>query len=211
MKSLFILLLASVTSFSAVAQDDAKAKEILDKLSAKTKAYKTIKADFQITLTNKAEGTSESQAGKIQLKGDKYILTISGQKVISDGNSMWTILNESKEVQINEIDEEDEGAISPNKIFTLYEEGFKYKYVKEANGKNIVNLYPKDAAEKSFHRITLYINKAKNEISTIKVYGKDGTVTKYSIKTFAPNTNIPDTNFSFDKTKYAGYEIIDLR
>lgn len=211
MKSLFILLLASVTSFSAVAQDDAKAKEILDKLSAKTKAYKTIKADFQITLTNKAEGTSESQAGKIQLKGDKYILTISGQKVISDGNSMWTILNESKEVQINEIDEEDEGAISPNKIFTLYEEGFKYKYVKETNGKNIVNLYPKDAAEKSFHRITLYINKAKNEISTIKVYGKDGTVTKYSIKTFAPNTNIPDTNFSFDKTKYAGYEIIDLR
>jgi len=211
MKSLFILLLAGVTSYTAFAQEDTKAKEILDKLSAKTKAYKTIKADFQFTMVNKAEETNESQSGKIELKGDKYILTISGQDVISDGNSMWTILKESKEVQINEIDEEDEDAISPNKIFTLYEEGFKYKYVKEDKGMHIINLYPKAAAEKSFHRITLYINKAKNEISKVKVYGKDGTTTTYSIKSFTPNSTIPDTKFSFSKTKFPGYEIIDLR
>ena len=211
MKSLFILLLAGVTSYTAFAQEDTKAKGILDKLSAKTKAYKTIKADFQFTMVNKAEGTNESQSGKIELKGDKYILTISGQDVISDGSSMWTILKESKEVQINEIDEEDEDAISPNKIFTLYEEGFKYKYVKEDKGMHIINLYPKAAADKAYHRIVLYINKAKNEISKVKVYGKDGTTTTYSIKSFTPNSTIPDTKFSFNKTKFPGYEIIDLR
>ena len=211
MKSLFILLIASIASYSAIAQDDAKAKGILDKLSAKTKAYKTIKADFQFTMTNKAEGTNESQTGKIEIKGDKYILSISGQDVISDGKSMWTVLKESKEVQINEIDEEDEEAISPNKIFTLYEEGFKYKYVKEDKGMHIINLYPKAAADKSFHRIALYINKAKNEISKVKVYGKDGTTTTYSIKTFTANETINDTRFSFDKTKFNSYEIIDLR
>jgi outer membrane lipoprotein-sorting protein len=211
MKSLFILLTVSLTSFSAIAQDDAKAKEILDKLSTTTKAYKTIKADFQFTMSNKAEGTNESQTGKIEIKGDKYILYISGQNVISDGKSVWTILKESKEVQINEIDEEDEEAISPNKIFTLYEKGFKYKYVKEDKGMHIINLYPKAAADKSFHRIALYINKAKNEISKVKVFGKDGTETTYLIKTFTSNTTIPDANFGFEKSKYPGYEIIDLR
>ena len=211
MKSLLILFIAGATSLTAFSQEDTKAKGILDKLSAKTKAYKTIKADFQFTMSNKAEGTNETQSGKIEIKGDKYVLSISGQDVISDGSNMWTILKESKEVQINEIDEEDEDAISPNKIFTLYEEGFKYKYVKEDKGMHIINLYPKAAADKSFHRIALYINKAKNEISKVKVYGKDGTITTYLIKSFTPNTSIPETRFGFNKSKFPGYEIIDLR
>lgn len=211
MKSLFILFIAGITSYSAVAQEDTKAKEILDKLSAKTKSYNTIKADFQFTMVNKTEGTNESQSGKIEIKGDKYFLSISGQDVISDGKNMWTILKDAEEVQINEIDEEDEDAISPNKIFTLYEKGFKYKYVKEDKGIQIINLYPKAAADKSYHRIALYINKAKNEISKVKVYGKDGTITSYKIKVFTPNASISDSRFTFDKSKYSTYEVIDLR
>lgn len=211
MKSLLILLITATTGFAAVAQEDAKAKEILDKLSNKTKAYKTIKAEFTFTMVNKTEGVNESQTGKIEIKGDNYFLSITGQDVISNGKSVWTILKDAEEVQINEIDEEDEEAISPNKIFTLYEEGFKYKYVKEENGFDIVNLYPKAAEDKAYHRIALYINKAKNEMQKVIVYGKDGTNTTYKVKTFTPNTSIPDTRFSFDKTKYSGYEIIDLR
>lgn len=211
MKALFILFIAGITSYSVVAQEDTKAKGILDKLSAKTKSYKTIKADFQFTMINKSEGTNESQTGKIEIKGEKYFLSISGQDVISDGKNMWTILKDAEEVQINEIDEEDEDAISPNKIFTLYEKGFKYKYVKEDKGMHIINLYPKAAADKSYHRIALYINKVKNEISKLIVYGKDGNTTTYNIKSFTADSTIPDTRFSFNKAKYSSYEIIDLR
>lgn len=211
MKGVFILLLAVLTSYTGMAQEDAKAKAILNKLSAKTKAYTTIKAEFQFAMVNKAEGTNESQTGKIQLKGDKYTLSISGQEVISDGKNIWTVLNDAEEVQINEIDEDDDESISPNKIFTMYESGFKSKFVKEENGSQIINLYPKAAEEKSYHRIALYINKAKNEMKMIKVYGKDGTTTTYTIKTFLANSSIPDAKFTFDKTKYSKFEIIDLR
>ncbi len=210
MKYIFILLTV-FTNITVNAQEDTKAKEVLDKLSAKTKSYKTISASFDFTMTNKTEGVNETQSGSILIKGDSYNLSISGQNVISDSKNVWTILKDAEEVQINEIDEEDEDAISPNKIFTLYEEGFKYKYVKEDKGFHIINLYPKEAADKSYHRIALYINKAKNEISKVKVYGKDGTNTTYKIKSFTTNTSIPDSKFSFDKTKYAKYEIIDLR
>ncbi len=212
MKSLIIILLTVATSFSAIAQQDQKAKTILDKLSAKTKSYKTIKAEFKFTISNKSEGINETQTGKIQIKGDKYFLSIAGQDVISNGAAIYTILKDAEEVQINSIpDEDEEEYISPNKIFTLYESGFKYKFVKEENGIQTINLYPKDAEEKEFHRIALYINKAKTQISKVKVYGKDGSTTTYSIKTFTTNTTIPDTNFSFNKAKHPNFEIVDLR
>lgn len=211
MRSLFLVIAVLAGLISVHAQDDPQAKAILDKLSAKTKAYKTIKASFEFTMTNKTEGMNETQDGSILIKGNNYHLSITGQDVISDGKSIWTVLKDAEEVQINEIDEEDEDAISPNRIFTLYEEGFKQKYVKEENGHDIINLYPKNAAEKSYHRIALYINKAKEEISKVIVYGKDGTNTTYKIKSFSPNATIPEGSFTFDKSKFPKYEIIDLR
>ena len=213
MKTLFIIILTITTSFSAFTQEkDEKAKYILDKLSARTKAYKTIKAKFQFTLTNKTEGINESQNGSIQIKGEKYFLSIAGQNVISDGKDIYTVLKEAEEVQINNIPEEDEeGFINPNTIFTLYEDGFKYKYVKEENGEQLVNLYPKEVEDKDFHRITLYINKAKNQISKIKIFSKDGSLTTYRINSFIVNSSINDNYFTFDKTKNPNFEVIDLR
>lgn len=212
MKSLILLLLTITVSFSVKAQEDQKAKAILDKLSADTKAYKTIKAEFKFSIKNKTEGINESQTGSIQIKGNKYHLSISGQDVISDGVSMYTIIKDAVEVQINNLpDEEEEGTISPNKIFTMYETGFKYKYSKELDGNHIINLYPKNAEDKEFHRIELYINKAKNQISKIMVYGKDGAITTYTISNFIANAAIPDTTFTFDKSKYPKFEIVDLR
>ena len=213
MKKLSIIVLTSLISLTSFGQEvDVKAKAILDKLSAKTKSYSTIKAEFQYSISNKSEGISEKQTGKIQLKGDHYFLSIQGQDIMSNGKGIWTVIKESEEIQINDMpDEDEEDYISPNNIFTLYEDGFKYKFVKEENGMQIINLYPKAAEEKSFHRIALYINKAKNQISKIKVYGKDGSVFTYTIKSFITNQAIPDSKFTFNKTKYPGYEIIDLR
>jgi len=211
MKKLSILLFAGIFALNIHAQVDTKAKSILDKLSAKTKSYSTIKADFVYSMVNKSDGVNESQNGKIELKGNKYVLSIQGQDIISDGKTIWTYIKESEEVQINSISEDDDEGISPNKIFTLYEEGFKYKFVEEKDNIQTINLYPKDANEKPYHRISLFINKTKGEITKVKVFGKDGTLTTYKIKTFTPNTTISDTRFTFNKSKHPNVEIIDLR
>ncbi|MCO6499166.1 MAG: outer membrane lipoprotein carrier protein LolA [Vicingus serpentipes] len=211
MKTFISVLLTSIIGLNSFAQDQ-QAKAILDKLSAKTKAYTTIKAEFQYNINNKEEGINETQLGKIEIKGDNYLLSIKGQDVISNNKSIWTILKDAEEVQINNLpDEEDDEYISPNKIFTLYEKGFKYKFVKEENGIQIINLYPIEADKKSFHRIALYISKEKTQITQVKVYGKDGGTFTYVVKSFTPNQGIPDSQFTFDKTKYPKYEIIDLR
>lgn len=213
MKKILLLITAIAFTSVTIAQQDAKAKGILDRLSVKTKSYTSIKAKFEFTIKNKAEGINETQTGSIIIKGDKYFLSIKGQDVISDGKTVWTHLKESEEVQINDAvsDDEEEDFISPTKIFTLYESGFKYQFLKEADGIQIINLFPLDVKEKSYHRISLFINKAKNQVVKINVHQKDGGLSTYKILTFIPNTAIPASKFTFDKSKYPNIEVIDLR
>ena len=102
MKTFISIVLTTFISLSSMAQDQ-QAKAILDKLSAKTKAYSTIKAEFQYSIKNKTEGINETQTGKLELKGDYYFLSIKGQDVISNNKSIWTILKDAEEVQINDM------------------------------------------------------------------------------------------------------------
>ena len=197
------------------AQTDEKAKVILDKLSVKTKAYKSIKADFNYTLDNKADGINETQSGSIATKGEKYLLKIAGQEIRSDGSSIWTYLKDAEEVQITEVDEDNEDNITPTKIFTMYEKGYRHEFIKDetvgAVVTSIVYIYPLDLDEKSYHTVRLYINKSKLEITKIIIMGKEGNVYTYKIKSFVPNAVIADSEFIFNASNYPGIEIVDLR
>ena len=171
MKKTVTIALSILISVGSFAQEiDVKAKEVLDKLSAATKAHKTIQATFNFTLNNKSENINESQSGEIFIKGDHYFLSIAGQDVMSDGKAVYTVLKDAEEVQINNMPEDNEEQyLSPNTIFTMYETGFKYKYLKEDKGMHIINLYPNAADEKDFHRIALFIDKEKNQINKINI------------------------------------------
>lgn len=206
-------LLLSLPTFS----QDAKAKEILDAVSAKTKAYKSFKTDFTYTMENKTEKINEKQSGTLISKGNKFHLVLAEQEVFSDGKAIYTYIKEANEMQINAIpsDTESDETISPNNIFTMYEKGFKYKYEKDEKieGKNmhIINLYPVKPKEKSYHTITLTIDAAAKQINKIKISGKDGTIFTYQVKTFEPDFTVEDSKFTFNKTKYPKAEIVDLR
>lgn len=199
---------------------DAKAKGILDELAAKTKTYTSIKTDFS-SVTEKRVADAETkvtdtQSGTLQLKGDKYKLQFKGQTILSDGKTQWTYIKESNEVQVNNApDAKATDNITPVNIFTLYEKGYKYKYEKEEviNGTkaDIIALYPLDPDKKSYHTIKLIIDKAKKEITSVKILNKNGTSTTLTVKNFAPNSEMPDAMFSFNKTDYKGVEVVDLR
>ena len=196
---------------------DIKAKGILDKLSAKTKTYTSMSADFEYTMKNVAEDIEESQSGSLVTQGEKYNLEIAGQKIISDGKTVWTVLDEAEEVQINDVPDADEREdyISPTKILTLWEKGFKYKYDKSMtlNGAevDVINLFPEKADEQSFHTIKIYVNKDKMQVDQIDIKGKDGTDFVYTIRTFKTNENIAENTFMFSTAKNPTYDVIDLR
>ena len=215
--SLLAFILIASTSISS-AQIDEKAKKILDELSAKTKSFTSIIANFSYTLENKTEKTKETQEGKIIIKGKKYRLEIANQTIINDTKYSYTILKDAKEIQKNLASNgtgKNADDINPSTIFTMYENGFKYQFVKEEKQKSgatyqIIKLFPIEAKKRNFHTVMLTIDKVKKQIVAIKILGKDGNDTTYNVKKFVADSKVDDATFVCNSKSYPGYEEIDL-
>jgi outer membrane lipoprotein-sorting protein len=197
------------------AQQDPKAKKVLDDLANKTRTYTSMKAEFTIGLENMRDNVKEEFAGSILMKGDKYRLSAMGSETIFDGNTIYTYLEEVGEVYISSPEESENSILSdPSKLFTIYQDDFKYRYIADVNegGKRLseIDLYPNDLKQQ-FSRIKLFVDKDKLQVHSAMVYGKDGNTYVFVIKSFQTNLNIRDTEFIFDKDEYPGVEVIDMR
>jgi len=195
-------------------QNDPKAVEILDKVSAHMQTFKTIYAEFQFVLENNQENITDKRYGKIWIKGDKYKINMMGTETYFDGKSQWTYLKESNEVNITTPDPDDDETINPAKIFDIYQKGFKVRYIAQrfegTRALYVIDLFPLDKS-KPFSRITLKIDKDKNELYAFKRFDKDGNYYTIKIGKIIPNKPLDESTFLFNKTKYPGVEVVDLR
>lgn len=208
-----IAALSFIFTSSLNAQTDAKATEILKGVSAKYKSYKSLQASFKLSRLDQKIKKTDNFSGAITISGTRYSFTLQDQTVLCDGKTTWTYLKESNEVQISEA-KPSEGAISPTTIFTMYEKGFRTKYIgeKKTAGKTIqqIELTPEDA-KKNYFKIVLSIDKAGKFVSEAKIYEKGGAILTYSIVKFIPNAAVSEDTFTFNKSKYPGVEVVDLR
>jgi outer membrane lipoprotein-sorting protein len=213
-KAIFLLLTLTISMSSAIGQQDKKAKQILDKLSAKTKSYASIRTEFSYALVNKDRKINKVQNWKLWLKGDSYRLDMGDQLLISDGKAVWKVLKSDKEVEIS-LPTNGEDALNPKNIFTMYEKGFKNKYIKEgkigAKAVHIIELYPLNPKSKEYSIIRLFIDKTALQIIKSEVIGNNGNIYTYEIKKFSTNENTENGFFSYKTTEFPGFEVNDLR
>ncbi len=205
-KITIILLLAISSTLSA---QDPVAKQVLDKLRVTTKSYKNMTIGFDFIIENKTQNIKESQQGVLVLQEDNFRLEMDDQTIINDGESQWIYLADMNEVQIMEHDPEEE--MTPYKLFTIYEKGYKYTYVGTISEKGkrlqLIDLFPEESGE--FMKINIAIDAAKNELYRIRMQDKNGGTYTYQINNFKSNTTIKP--FYFDTEKNNGVEVIDLR
>ena len=221
---LYLLLILGTTT-TAFAQKDAEAKAILNQVSAKYKAYNIVKSDFTFVIDNAQDQSTITQEGTIivQSKTNKYKLSLYSQdptaktqvdqEIITDGKNQWTYTKKDKEVQLNKVDNAGE-SFNPAQIFTIYEKGYKYIYTGSETLKGrvyqIVDLTPEDI-DKSFFKIRLMIDKTKKQIYSALIFDKSGNKYSYTIKTFVPNVQVPESTFTFNPKEHPGVEVVDLR
>lgn len=212
-----LLLLAATLVFTQTtnAQDDAKSKAIMDKLMAQAKTWTSFEADFSSRLQSTKDKLDIKQEGNMKVKGKKFRLVLDKNTIINDGTTLYTYSPETNEVTLTDPAEMDQ-ELDPSKLFTQYEKGFKSQFVEEkadAAGVTVqvVKLFPLDAAKKSYHTVILTVDKAKTEPRSIQVLYKDGNVVTYTLKKFTPNAAHADALFVFDKSKYPGVEVNDMR
>ena len=208
MTKLFTTLLIALGT-TLFAQDQV-AKDVLDRLSSNTKSYKNMTVDFDFIFDNKNQNINEKQKGILVLQEEMFRLEMEEQIIINDGESQWIYLTDMNEVQIMEHDPEEQ-MMSPNKLFTIYEEGYKYIYVgaEAEKGKRlqIIDLFPEESG--AFMKVTLAVDAAKNQLHKITMHDKNGGTYAYLVTSFKSNTAIAP--FIFKTVDYPGVEAIDLR
>jgi len=202
-----------ITIFLSSAQDVKKAKEILDKLSAKYKTYTSIKADFKYTLEIRSAKETQVQSGTIYIKKEKFQLDMEDQVVITDGKIMWTILKDAKEVNINKYEPKQMDFI-PSEMFAMWEKGYLYGYSGDETDKagrtlQVIELTPDDKKQ-SYFKVKLFVDKAKSTIVKTELYEKNGNIYTYEITNFTPNFAVDDKMFTFEKAKYPDYTVVNL-
>jgi len=211
MNKILTILLAIFFCLQYSNAQDANAKKILEKLSSETKKQKNITIEFKFIFENNSQAIKESQKGKLIIENEKFILELDNQKIINNGETQWIYLSEENEVQIMDHDPQDD-LLSPNKIFTIYENNYKHKLIKSEKLKNStrhsIDLYPKKSEE--FIKISLVINENKNiRLEKIIMQDKNGGTYSYLIEKFESNIN--KETFNFRVKDYKNIEVIDLR
>jgi len=216
MRKLFLITILSLFVIAGYSQQDAKAKEILEKVTKTTQSLSSIEAKFTFEMNNKAENIQEKSSGTIILKGKKYKLNIPmmGLQVTCDGKTIWTYMINANEVSISSLDESTDDLMDPTRIFTIYERGFNYKFGGESTDAGVpvynINLTPQKAAG-DVSSIKLMIDKPKMLIRGADIAGKDGNSYKVSISQFKTDGVFKDSDFVFDASKYKDVEIVDMR
>jgi len=215
MKRVFSFVVAVIVGMHALLAQvkDPKAGKVLNKMSEKYRNMSGFRANFTYELVNKAYKMNEKSQGEITVKGSNFRLKIGGQEIINNGSTVWTFFKDANEVNIADYNP-DPDAITPDKIYTMYKKGYKYLLLAEQDVEGvpveIIDLEPEDRHNK-INKIRLIIGKNDSYIKSWKIFENTGTVYTYRITNFTPNVPIEKDYFSFDKSKYPGVEVNDLR
>lgn len=210
MKYLFIAI-AFLTS-SAFAQSDEKSEKILDQMSQEIKALESFYVEFSMNVNNPSTGEDSSQKGFGYVKGDKYYASLGDNILISNAMKNWTVVKEEKVVYQSDVSYDDEESMNPKKLMTIWEDGFKSKYVETTtmNSKKVhkINLYPTNPSEVNYHTITLFIGVDGRDLQKAIMKTKDGSTMTYAISKFEKNKSVSESKFVYNPQKFPGYQLI---
>lgn len=205
-----ILAILLVVIGNSFAQNNTDVQKLLDEVSKKVKAYKNISIDFKYELNNLSENINQETKGSVTIEGDKYILNILGVTRIYDGKTLYTISPEDEEVTISSDNTDEEGTITPSKMLSFYEDGYRYQMdiVQNVKGRKIqyVKLDPIDTNAEIKH-VLLGIDANTKHIYNLIEVGKNGTKTTLTVNSFKTNEPLSKTLFTFDESKYPDYYI----
>ncbi len=209
---LSVLFLLSI-GLSTQAQDAKKAKELLDEVSAKVKSYTNIVIDFKYSISNPAEKINQESNGNVALDGNLYHLNFMGITKIFDGKKVYTIVPEDEEITIENFDASDDKAITPNKMLTFFNSGYKFAWDIPQNikGRKIqyIKLIP-NSTKDSRKEILIGIDTQTKHIYNVIEVGKNGSKTTLTVNSFKTNQPLSKNHFTFTKSKYPNYYINKL-
>lgn len=197
-----IAALAVLFSITLSAQNDAKAKALLDEVYTKVNGYENIYVDFKYVLENTKENIKQETKGNVTLQKNKYLFNYLGATKMFDGKKTYTVVPENEEVIIETSNGDDEGTITPSKMLTFYKQGYKYKWdiAQNVKGRQIqyVELIPISSNSEYQTNFIGNCGQTKHIYNLIET-GKNGTKTNLTVNSFKTNQPLSKSLFTFDE------------
>jgi outer membrane lipoprotein-sorting protein len=208
----FQLIALLLFSFTIQAQDK-KAKDLLNEVTSIVKSYNNIVIDFKYTLNNSKENINQNSKGNVTMKGNQYVLNFMGVTKIFDGKKSYTIVPEDEEVTVSTVNENDDNAITPSKMLTFFNSGYKctMDILQDVKGRKIqyIKLVPNNTKDQR-KEILLGIDVQTKHIYNLIETGKKGTKTTLTVNSFKTNQPLSKNQFTFVASKYPNYYINKL-
>ena len=197
-------------SFSAHSQTiDSKSQKILDEV---TRNYKSKKNSyFKFSYTSGSGKNLRSQTGIFYSDNTRYKLKIMGTEQIFDGNKLYNINDEDKEVTISKPNDE-QIHFSP----LSYLDSYKKEYDVTYSGKKTMSGIPVDVIKmvpvknNGLKNVTLYVNTPQKKLIKLEQITTTNEVAVIGISDYKENQKLSPNLFTFDKSKYQNYLITEI-
>lgn len=184
---------------------DSKSKTILDDI---TKSYKSKKNSYFKFLYTSG---GSSQTGIFYSDNNRYKLKIMGTEQIFDGNKVYSISDEDREITIAKPNE-NQTAFSPLSYLDSYKKDYNVTY----SGKKTISGIPVDIIKMTpvksngLKSVTLYVNTPQKKLIKLEQVSNNNNLAVISINNYKENQTLSPSTFTFDKSKYQNYLITEL-
>lgn len=197
-------------SFSAHSQTiDSKSQKILDEVKRNYKSKKN--SYFKFSYTSGSGKNLRSQTGIFYSDNTRYKLKIMGTEQIFDGNKLYNINDEDKEVTISKPNDE-QIHFSP----LSYLDSYKKEYDVTYSGKKTMSGIPVDVIKmvpvknNGLKNVTLYVNTPQKKLIKLEQITTSNEVAVIGISDYKENQKLSPNLFTFDKSKYQNYLITEI-
>lgn len=192
-------------------QSDPQAVKLLDSFSSKAVSAPSVSMKFSLVTVDQVEDSHDTLDGSVILSGDKYRLELPDNIIFFNGQTSWSYLPAEKEVTVTNADKKDDSFMSrPSSVFSLYKNGYKSRLIEETSDRYIIDLYPEDIKSELI-RIRLTIGKSLMDLKNLEYKRRDGITATLYVQQYDLKQKPSSDTFAFQKEKYKGVEIIDMR
>jgi outer membrane lipoprotein-sorting protein len=216
MKKTVSLFLSLFLTSIVISQNNESAHTLLDAVSDKMSAYKNMFIGFSQTLSNEEAGIKEGDElpieGTIHLQNQKYRLNYLGNQFLFDGNKLFVINHDEKEISVSNSDlSGDDGFIYPSKLLTFYKEGYTLEMgaIEKIQGRKIqfVTLNPIDSTSEII-KVELGIDLDNYHIFKLIQTGANAAKTTFTITQFKMNETLNENFFTFNRAAFVNKNYI---
>ena len=204
--------IVALSATSLKAQSGAEAA--YDRVAKAWATHSTLSADFEQRVTNPLLGRTASSRGTfLQQKPGRISITFTepvGDRIVSDGTSLWVYLPSSAPGQVMKLPASAEGAVVADLLGQLLDAPKRSFNLTGGDAVTIdgratrrVMMTPRSAGSVPFTKATLWLDDKDPRPVRVQVTDEQGVERTITMVTWQPNATLPKNAFTFTAPKGA--------